>query len=803
MPARDLSWTVGDRADSVPVPGKDPASSYSVSGRQPVTDGSTSQFKQTQPTQKPGPLPINRTPSGADAIEARFRDQQMKGGKMGRVMAHMVESTNTALGKNPEEDDEEDDDDEEPAVTVVTYRTTCMFLRQTQQAKGPDPTLAQPSGLVEDFLGALGAGRSADSVESSVLLQALNKPPNAAVERVARDWQGPAGKQELVGLLEKASQRQGVVTREALRKYCIVAWVFQQVDTKKAGNITPFDLQVAISERLDVARELGVPPNLAAPLHRCIAQQGAGSVMASIGGSRVTLREFWAYYSTRPISVLHPPINSPEQVKEHLAKAGFPSTGEVGGEKLFYALNQDQMLCLELGWTPAVAMRVALEVESGGKVLAVDMVKVCLLRWAWSRLDEAHHGFISPCELGDAVSEGRCGIGQLLNITVGDVQALMGVLDPEGSGAIYWEPFCKNFLRPKRAITKALAVSKSRLLTMQGDDSPSPTPPQPQPLAQSTSQSKKPAAPTFADHPSVKYRRIKEIGQGAFGRVYLVERCTDGLRLVAKEPLPVMGGGVKAKKREKRRMLKVQEEAARVMMLKHPFVLRFVEAYWEAQRLIIVTEFCDGGDLSQWLARRRTIAKQYDRLRLFAQLADAVKYIHSCHIIHRDLKPPNILLHGPQCTVKVADFGVSRSVDPGAMAKTLCGTELYMAPEVHMRKPYGPSCDVFSLGCILNQLVTGKRAFTNVGDLMSGKRTVDVPKYCKSLVDQMLDKDPDKRPLAEDLMQKMPLGRMLRMRVRTLLKVWFRRRGQGRHWPTDPRVMRNVMLFVMFAVPLD
>jgi len=248
----------------------------------------------------------------------------------------------------------------------------------------------------------------------------------------------------------------------------------------------------------------------------------------------------------------------------------------------------------------------------------------------------------------------------------------------------------------------------------------------------------------------------------------------------------------------------VQEEAARVMMLKHPFVMRFVEAYWENKSLVIVTEFCNRGDLSSWLTRNKTTASNHDRQRIFAQLADSIAYIHSCHVIHRDLKPPNILLNGPQYTVKLADFGVSRSVEEGGAAQTFCGTPLYMAPEVHRRVAYGPACDVFSLGCILHELATGRKPFNTVVELMDCKRKeATIPKWCKSLVDLMLKKNPEQRPLAEALLSNTPSMKKLYESAGAFEEVWARRRLRARPWPSDPRILRNVMSFILFVVPMD
>uniref|UniRef100_A0A8C5GXK7 non-specific serine/threonine protein kinase n=1 Tax=Gouania willdenowi TaxID=441366 RepID=A0A8C5GXK7_GOUWI len=129
-------------------------------------------------------------------------------------------------------------------------------------------------------------------------------------------------------------------------------------------------------------------------------------------------------------------------------------------------------------------------------------------------------------------------------------------------------------------------------------------------------------------------------------------------------------------------------------------------------------QYCNGGDLADYLHSKGTLSE--DTIRLFLQqITGAMRVLQSKGIIHRDLKPQNILLsyppgrksHSNNTCIKIADFGFARYLQNNMMAATLCGSPMYMAPEVIMSQNYDAKADLWSIGTIVFQCLTGKAPF--------------------------------------------------------------------------------------------
>ncbi|KAK9522437.1 hypothetical protein VZT92_018904 [Zoarces viviparus] len=152
--------------------------------------------------------------------------------------------------------------------------------------------------------------------------------------------------------------------------------------------------------------------------------------------------------------------------------------------------------------------------------------------------------------------------------------------------------------------------------------------------------------------------------------------------------------------------------------LKHENIVRLLDYQEMGGCVYLVMEYCNGGDLAEYLHSKGTLSE--DTIRVFLQqIGRAMKVLQSKDILHRDLKPQNILLCHPEgrrpsagnTSIKIADFGFARHLQTNTMAATLCGSPMYMAPEVIMSQNYDAKADLWSIGTIVYQCLTGKAPF--------------------------------------------------------------------------------------------
>jgi len=159
-------------------------------------------------------------------------------------------------------------------------------------------------------------------------------------------------------------------------------------------------------------------------------------------------------------------------------------------------------------------------------------------------------------------------------------------------------------------------------------------------------------------------------------------------------------------------------EAACLQRLHHPGVVTFEDVFLHRHdnggcSVMIAMEHCAGGDLIDRMAckREELPLTEEQLLSFFGTLSRTLFYVHSCGVLHRDLKSTNVFVTRNDATVKLGDFGLActglsrRRLSGSPRRHSRCGTDLYMSPEVEARKPYGASSDVYSLGCVLLELM--------------------------------------------------------------------------------------------------
>jgi hypothetical protein len=310
------------------------------------------------------------------------------------------------------------------------------------------------------------------------------------------------------------------------------------------------------------------------------------------------------------------------------------------------------------------------------------------------------------------------------------------------------------------------------------------------------------------------YKFLGELGRGGMGVVYQARQL--GLqRTVA---VKMILNGAQAGPKD---LARFRAEAAAIARLQHPNIVQIYDVGEAAGRPYFVLEFVAGGSLAQHL--RGTPQPVRPAAQLVETLARAVHAAHASGVIHRDLKPANILLQRPGVRApraggtssrvpdpwplspsllnpKITDFGVAKCAGgdveaPGLRGATvtgeLLGTPNYMAPEQAMvpRQPVGPAADVYALGAILYELLTGRPPFTGATPLATVLQVLhneavsvtslrpDVPRDLETICLKCLRKEPRKRygsalELAEDV-QRFLRDEPVRARpVMAVEKVW-------------------------------
>ena len=254
------------------------------------------------------------------------------------------------------------------------------------------------------------------------------------------------------------------------------------------------------------------------------------------------------------------------------------------------------------------------------------------------------------------------------------------------------------------------------------------------------------------------YKKVTTIGKGSFGYAVLVRHKKEQKNFYVMKVINIQK--MKPKQQEE-----AMNEIKVLKSLNNPFIIKYKESFLHQNFLCIVMNYADGGDLYH-LIKKKKEQKQYipESLikKIFTQICISLLHVHKKKILHRDLKTQNIFLTKDK-NVKLGDFGISRVLQHTYdLAKTAIGTPYYLSPEICQEKPYNHKSDVWSIGCILYEMLSLNHAFDSdsmkglIIKILQGNYPPPPSSYSDEileLLNLLLKTDPKERPGVEDILR--------------------------------------------------
>ena len=243
------------------------------------------------------------------------------------------------------------------------------------------------------------------------------------------------------------------------------------------------------------------------------------------------------------------------------------------------------------------------------------------------------------------------------------------------------------------------------------------------------------------------FEPLKLLGRGSFGDVFLV-------RLKANKKVYAMKILSKSMLKLKRQEFHTKTERNLMVQINCPFIVNIKSAFQDSQKLYMVSEFMQGGDMFFHMHDGQIVIFNNEKTKFYIiELVLAIEFLHKKNMIYRDLKPENILLD-EKGHVKLTDFGLSKILDEdNEKTFTICGTPQYLAPEVLLKKGYDKAVDWWSLGCVMYEMLSGRLPFCIKRGMKLNQKIyekgVEYPKNltkeAQDLIQKLLVVDPQKR----------------------------------------------------------
>ena len=235
----------------------------------------------------------------------------------------------------------------------------------------------------------------------------------------------------------------------------------------------------------------------------------------------------------------------------------------------------------------------------------------------------------------------------------------------------------------------------------------------------------------------------KNLGRGSYSSVFLGWDIKDSKYVAVKK--------TKLSCLKKKQVDKIKKEISIIEQLSHKNICKYFNSFNKKNTFYIVLEYCDFS-LQRKLEKEKILDEETTQ-DIMSQLADALLYLQNNYIAHRDIKPANILMNDDE--VKLSDFGLASYFNKNKNMTSMCGSPLYMAPEiVNDDDGYNSKIDLWSCGIVMFQMLFGETPFNasthyelinkiNDNELIIPKN--DHSEHCLNLISTLIVKNPDNR----------------------------------------------------------
>lgn len=286
-----------------------------------------------------------------------------------------------------------------------------------------------------------------------------------------------------------------------------------------------------------------------------------------------------------------------------------------------------------------------------------------------------------------------------------------------------------------------------------------------------------------------KYLVDRQIGKGSAANIYLAEQDSLGRKLVIKELLPLYATNEKI-------IIRFQREAKLISQLSHDTIIHVYDYWVRGNSYYIAMEYVPGSHLRKILSTVQHMPVHIAAIIIY-QICRGLEHAHANGVIHRDLKPANIMI-STLGQVKILDFGVAhfQTEDNLTALGAVLGTYHYMSPEQALGKKVTPASDIFSLGILFYELLTGLKPFSQDGDNDVLEKIIHKkPRSVRKLNPAV--------PRSIDLIIKKCLKKNIKRRFQTTDQIRFKLEKYLKQYSLDHNALLKTYLDGIAPTPVD